>query len=355
MIEKGPKLAIMSLCNAKLMKLLIVTQKVDKNDPILGFFHRWIIEFAKHCESVTVICLEKGIYELSSYDDSSVRSAHGLPANVRVLSLGKEQHVSRAAYIWRFYSYIWKERKNYETVFVHMNPIYVVLGGWVWKILGKKMALWYTHKNVDWKLRIAEKIADKIFSASKESFRLKSKKVFVTGHGIDLDFFCPSNELKTDKVLLSVGRLMPTKRHDLAIMAAAQARLPLRIIGDGPERKNLETLSRKLGSNVDFLGSLTQSQTRDEYRKASFLIHTSETGSLDKVVLEALACGLGVISTSTALSDLPITIVSPTPDSIAREVSNVRQINTDSSILYVRRNHSLQNLIPKIMELIRNI
>src|SRR3989344_6741688 len=57
------------------MRLLIVTQKVDKNDPVLGFFHRWIEKFAKNFERVTVICLGKGEYNL--------------PANVKVLSLGK--------------------------------------------------------------------------------------------------------------------------------------------------------------------------------------------------------------------------------------------------------------------------
>ena len=59
------------------MKLLIITQKVDINDPVLGFFHRWLEEFAKHYEFVTVICLEKG--------------EHRLPENVKVLSLGKEK------------------------------------------------------------------------------------------------------------------------------------------------------------------------------------------------------------------------------------------------------------------------
>lgn len=59
------------------MRLLIVTQKVDRDDDLLGFFHQWICEFAKHCDFVTVICLEKGEY--------------ALPANVRILSLGKER------------------------------------------------------------------------------------------------------------------------------------------------------------------------------------------------------------------------------------------------------------------------
>src|SRR3989344_1998355 len=121
------------------MKLLIITQKVDKNDPILGFFHAWLNEFAKNLESIIVICLYKGEVNL--------------PNNVKVLPLGKENGVSRIKYIFNFYKYIWNERKNYDKVFVHMNPIYVILGGFAWSFLGKRIALWYTHKNVDLKLK----------------------------------------------------------------------------------------------------------------------------------------------------------------------------------------------------------
>ncbi|MEK7095071.1 MAG: glycosyltransferase [Patescibacteria group bacterium] len=319
------------------MKLLIITQKVSKDDPILGFFHRWIFEFSKYCESITVICLEKGSYELSQ--------------NTKVLSLGKEEGVSRLKYLSRFYSYIWKERKNYEAVFVHMNPIYVILGGMIWRMLGKKISLWYTHKNVDWKLRLAEKLTHQIFTASKESFRLSSKKLEVVGHGIDYDFFFPQNSNVVPKSLLSVGRLMPVKRHDLAIRAAALTGWKLSIAGDGPERENLKMLAQKLGTTVEFLDSLTQTQLRDEYRKASFLIHTSETGSLDKVILEALACGLKVISTSS-LSDLPIVKVFPTPEAIAEAIVHDHSPVMISSI---HTHHSLKDLIPKLLKSIKKL
>ena len=63
------------------MKLLICTQAVDREDSVLGFFHSWIREFAKHYESVTVICLYKGEYDL--------------PENVKILSLGKEDNIAR--------------------------------------------------------------------------------------------------------------------------------------------------------------------------------------------------------------------------------------------------------------------
>lgn len=319
------------------MRLLIVTQKVDENDAILGFFHRWVAEFAKHCEYVTVICLEKG--------------AHHLPENAKVLSLGKEKRHSRLHYLLRFYRYIWQERDNYDAVFVHMNPEYVIAGGLPWKCFGKKIALWYTHKSVDVKLRIAEKIADNIFTASKESFRLKSKKVSVMGHGIDVDFFSPDAKIIRTAAVLSAGRLSPTKRHDLVIRAAEHFPNEVTIAGDGPERHNLENLAERLSlaSRIHFLGSQTQEQLRKEYREAGVFIHASETGSLDKVVLEALACGLPVITTSTALVGLPIVVASAMPDAIAKEVLAAHEADTKLLVGYVREHHSLQRLIPAIV------
>ena len=113
------------------MKLLIVTQKIDKNDPILGFFHRWIEEFANHWESIEVICLYKGTYSL--------------PENVKVHSLGKEKGESRIKYIFNFYKNIFALRNKYDGVFVHMNQEYILLGGLLWRIFGKNIYMWRNH------------------------------------------------------------------------------------------------------------------------------------------------------------------------------------------------------------------
>lgn len=318
------------------MKLLIVTQAMDIQDPVLGFFVRWVEEFAKYAERIEVICLKEG--------------KHSLPANVRVHSLGKERRVSRVKYVFNFYRYLWRLRRNYDAVFVHMNPEYVVLGGVWWRLWGKKIALWYTHKHVDLKLRLAALLANIVFTASEESFRLQSKKVHIVGHGIDVDFFTPDAGVARGDWMLSVGRLMSSKRHDVAIEAAAQAHRELRVIGEGPERERLISLATALGANVRFLGGLTQAQLRGEYRTAGVLVHTSETGSLDKVVLEALACGLPVITTSTALAGLPVTVVPAMPDAIAKGVPAVRQTaGAQALVAYVREHHSLRLLIPNIL------
>lgn len=294
------------------MRLLIVTQIVDRDDAILGFFHRWIEEFAKHVENIEVICLKEG--------------KHELPLNVRVHSIGKEQGGGSAfLYSIRFMYLVWNLRKQYDQVFVHMNPEYVVLAGWWWRLTNKKIGLWYTHKSVNLKLRVAELFVDTIFTASKESFRLPSKKLQVMGHGIDTNFFKPDLSIMRGNHALSVGRLMKTKRHDLAIRTAKDAGLALRIVGDGPERGRLEAYAKELKAEVEFLGALTQEQLICEYRTACKLIHTSETGSLDKVVLEAAASGCSVDSTDPAINKLPL---SPS---------------------YIHEHHSLQSLIPHII------
>ena len=171
------------------MELLIITQKVDLVDPILGFFHRWIEKFAHHFERVEVIALE-------------VRE-HNLPANVSVHSLGKEKGYGRLhrAIFYILYSIFLR----YDAVFVHMNPEYLALFGWYWKLMGKRTALWYTHKSVTWWLCLAEKFADKIFTASRESFRLPSRKVEIIGHGIEMELFIRTQEHK-NKFTIIIGR-----------------------------------------------------------------------------------------------------------------------------------------------------
>jgi len=300
------------------MRLLICTQKVDINDDNLGFFHDWIKEFAKHCEKVTVICLNKGKYNL--------------PNNVKVLSLGKEyytksqypisniQFPKRFKFIVRFYVNILKYRKDYDSVFVHMNPEYVVLAGWYWRLSGKKLGLWFTHKAVQPSLWIAEKFANVIFTASKESFRLKSKKVRVVGHGINLEKYRQISDIRyqisESFKIIAIGRISPSKDYETLIRAIEVLKnkgkfkeIEVKIIG-GPGTveqekyyKNLKDMVKEKGLDdiIEFIGPVPASEIPAYYQGANLFVHTSRTGSLDKVVLEAMASGLPVLSSNKAV------------------------------------------------------
>lgn len=272
------------------MRLLILTQKIDKNDDILGFFHGWVEKLAQHCESIIVICLQKGDYSL--------------PTNVKVLSLGKENGVSRIKYLMNFYNFIWNERKNYDTVFVHMNSEYVVLGGLPWKILGKKIFLWYNHGKGGLKAKIAGKLSKKIFYTSSFSFFAKSKKSQMMPAGIDTDKFMFSNEqLATSNAILSLGRISPVKHIDtlidaLKIIDERGIDFIVNIYGDPTERdidyyNKIKEMASELEKNgkVVFCKGVSNYETPAIYNQHEIFVNLTPTGSFDKTILEAMACG----------------------------------------------------------------
>ncbi len=341
------------------MKLLILTQKVNKNDAILGFFHLWIEEFAKHCESVTVICLEKGEYNL--------------PESVKVLSLGKEEGRAKAEYISRFYRYIWAERDNYDQVFVHMNLEYVILGGILWKLLGKKIAMWYVHRSSPLALRLAEKLVDRVFTSAKESFRIKSNKVIYLGHGIDVARFKESFPDWGKIKVLHVGRI--TRIKNIRIILEAVKNLiqrgtkidEVKFVGetvtadDTEYKKSLSKLD--LGEIVKWVGPVNYNLLPQSFGDSTLSINAAPTGGMDKVVLESLIARRAVFYTNEAFhqvfgdkKDLFWFKENDSTD-LAEKISNFLKLDTEEKNkiisdlnIKVRRDYSLETLIRKIVQ-----
>ena len=91
---------------------------------------------------------------------------------------------------------------------------------------------------------------------------------------------------------LVVSALVPYKRVELAIAAAHRARVPLTIVGDGPERERLEALA---DGEVRFLGWRTNEEIRELYRASTATILPGEE-DFGIVPLEAQACGRPVVA-----------------------------------------------------------
>ncbi len=92
--------------------------------------------------------------------------------------------------------------------------------------------------------------------------------------------------------LLVVSKLVPYKRVDLAVRAAAALGAPLRVIGDGPERARLEAIA---GPTVCFEGWVDDARLADAYRDARALLFPG-IEDFGIVPLEAQACGTPVIA-----------------------------------------------------------
>lgn len=336
------------------MRLLILTQVVDKHHPTLGFFHRWIELFATYAESVTVVCLQKGDY--------------ALPHNVQVHSLGKEDGVGRFWYLWNFYTYIIKEREQYDAVFVHMNQVYVLLGALLWKLWNKPIGLWYTHKAVTPSLHLAERFVDYIFTASADSFRLSSDKVHITGHGIDTDLFAPTYHTTAQNrtfTILCIARIGPTKRqYDLVKIVKClyehNSDVRLCLVGPVHDEEYLKKIKEYIDSHhvshvIDIVGPVAYNDIPSLHARARVLVNLSETGSLDKDVLEAMSSNIPVVTTNEAFrSLLPADAVVSTLDDVRVMLEKIifrkGAVSFRNTIL---QHHHLDSLISRITSMLQ--
>ncbi|VVB89281.1 Trehalose synthase [uncultured archaeon] len=137
------------------------------------------------------------------------------------------------------------------------------------------------------------------------------KKLKIIPMGVDLNLFNPDTVSKINKtpitddlVILTVGRLSEEKGIKFLIeaMPAILKDIPavkLMIVGDGPERKNLEQIVKRYDlTNVIFVGTVLNEDMNKFYKKADVFVLPSLREGLGVVLLEAMACGIPVIGSN---------------------------------------------------------
>ena len=122
-------------------------------------------------------------------------------------------------------------------------------------------------------------------------------RVHVVEPGIDRRYQ-PGGAPEQPPLVLSVGRLMPSKRVDLLIRAFAVALrsvhgLRLEVIGEGPEEDSLRRLVTDLdiAPSVSFRGRITDEALLDAYRRATLVASASISEGWGMTITEAAACG----------------------------------------------------------------
>ena len=151
--------------------------------------------------------------------------------------------------------------------------------------------------------------------------RIYQRKALVINYPIDTSKFIYSGD-KEDYYLIS-SRIISYKRLDIAIETFNWLGLPLIIIGDGPERKRLETKSL---DNINFLGYVEDNWRKHLMAKAKAVIVTA-LEDYGLVPIEANASGTPVIAygaggvLDTQISGKTGILFNPqTPDALQRAV-----------------------------------
>jgi phosphatidylinositol alpha-1,6-mannosyltransferase len=142
-------------------------------------------------------------------------------------------------------------------------------------------------------------------------FAVASDRVLLIENGVDLALFHPAippaafvtrHGLERRRVILTVTRLVARKGVDMALKAlpAVISLFPdvlYLIVGDGPQRAELQAFAAKLGIAdwVKFTGAVSHDDTVDFYRSADLVLlpnrkEKNEADGLPLVFLEAAAC-----------------------------------------------------------------
>tara|TARA_B100002019_G_scaffold287608_1_gene299853 strand:- start:111 stop:1271 length:1161 start_codon:yes stop_codon:yes gene_type:complete len=198
-----------------------------------------------------------------------------------------------------------------------------VVGDWAWE-RGRNLNLTYDafdefqDKKHSLHLEIAKfsrgwtaKKADLVITPSKHlksvvnKWGAENERIKVIYNGTDL--FEEKNDppRKGYINLITVGRLAPFKNIDKIILSLIELQsinsniYKLIIVGDGPQRKNLEKLvsENKLKELVTFTGQLKKNELNKYYLKSDIYIQASGYEGLPHTLLEAISHNLSIVST----------------------------------------------------------
>ena len=176
-----------------------------------------------------------------------------------------------------------------------------------WPLAFRVLSKFYINWLKRWD-KVAASRVDRYIANSKNVAE-KIKKVYARESAViypfaDTNFFRPAKihnwPLKSQNYFLIVSRLVEWKKIEIAIEAALDLGINLKIVGTGPDEKRLRKIKvksqkSKVRSKIEFIGRITRGELRELYQNAKALIITQEE-DFGIAAIEAQACGIPLIA-----------------------------------------------------------
>lgn len=238
----------------------VVTSYLD-HLPFAQTHHRLLLPFMPHA-------IER--FDLSAYDivvSFSYAVAHGVRVNHGT------RHIS---YTYTPMRYAWSDI-NIDGTHSRKNPLI--------NFVMNKFRAWdhAAASRVHEFAAIAQGIAERIQAAYQRQAR-------VIYPPVETERFSPNG--KRESYFVTLSRLVPHKRIDLVMEAFSKLQLPLKIIGEGPQRKRLQ---KQASENIEFLGYQSEQAVAELLGRARGFICAAEE-DFGIAILEAQSAGCPVIA-----------------------------------------------------------
>ncbi len=250
-------------------------------------------------------------------DQRSEKSFYKVNQHIHIFNLAhnnKDQKTSWTSIpciIWKIRQTICAHRPDIVVAFMHsiFVPLQIALLGTGIKVIFSEHTVpqYYKKKIIEfWAMNLMCIFVDSITIVSQ---RIKNLYPAIMRNKMHiLSNLVQSNFVKSDvagpenqqKIILAVGRLVALKEYALlidsfSILAKNHPDWDLKIIGEGPERKNLEQkiIEHNLQDRI-FLSGVSH-EMDEEYIKAQIFVHPSRFENFGLVLAEALTHGLPVL------------------------------------------------------------
>lgn len=155
-------------------------------------------------------------------------------------------------------------------------------------------------KNSNINIAVSTFLAHKLEHLFSEEFR-------VIPNLIDTNFFRPSKTKvrpSSTKYFINIGNLNKGKNQSMLIEAFSQGfkdtlNYKLIIVGSGPERERLDSKisNLQMQNQIKLYGKANREQVRNLLQKSDYFVLSSKFETFGVVLIEAMACGLPIVST----------------------------------------------------------
>ena len=275
-------------------KILIFNISTDSEDIALGFAINWINKFSEYYDEIDVVTLNKGNTQL-------------LNENINVYSheFDSFNKIQKFIVLRKIVKKLIRDNE-YKYCLSHMTTALLIVGSTIFRFKNLKSVLWYTHigpstifKKI--MLLLGANIADKIVTASENSFPFNMKKVITIGHAISYNNFFRDTADRRSKDFLILSRISTVKNIDESIQGFLNSSFgethSITVVG-GPLTKEDEFYENYLKekysqyTNIKFVGSISHTVLSSFIEQFGFHINNTPVGSYDKSVLETMAGGI---------------------------------------------------------------